>query len=97
MKYHEGKFKVLQFADMHYNNGGITRCSDVPTGMPCSDLNTTEFLRRLLLDERPDFVVFTGDNIDGGAINAQPSEPSSPVAVSVFRISTRSPFANLTW
>lgn len=56
---------------MHYNNGAITTCANVPPQMPCSDLNTTEFLRQLLIAEKPDFVVFTGDNIDGGAIDAQ--------------------------
>jgi len=40
---------------------------------PCSDLNTTEFLRELLVLEKPDFVVFTGDNIDGGAVDAKTS------------------------
>lgn len=61
----------LQFADMHYENGAVTACQNVPPGMPCSDLNTTEFLRLLLLAEKPDFVVFTGDNIDGGALDAK--------------------------
>ena len=70
-----GSFKVLQFADMHYNNGRITKCSDVNTtsGFPCSDVNTTDFLRVLLETEKPDLVVFTGDNIDGGAISASAS------------------------
>ena len=37
---------------------------------PCTDLNTTDFLRRLIELEKPDLVVFTGDIIDGGAENA---------------------------
>jgi hypothetical protein len=26
----------LQFADMHYENGAVTACQNVPPGMPCS-------------------------------------------------------------
>jgi len=72
-----GKLKILQFADMHYENGASTKCSQIPSHAdwpyPCSDLNTTEFLRELLVLEKPDFVVFTGDNIDGGAVDAKTS------------------------
>jgi len=32
---------------------------------PCSDLNTTAFMARVLDDEKPDLVVFTGDNVAG--------------------------------
>ena len=42
MKYNGGKFKVLQFADMHLQNGANTSCSDVAPAAEagCSDLNT---------------------------------------------------------
>ena len=68
-----GKFKILQFADMHFENGLNTSCSALtPEQMkwPCSDQNTTDFLHRLIDLEKPDLVIFTGDNIDGGANNA---------------------------
>ncbi|KAI6705561.1 hypothetical protein NL676_008523 [Syzygium grande] len=60
-----GEFKILQVADMHYADGKTTRCRDVlPSEMAsCSDLNTTAFLRRMILAEKPDLIVFTGDNI----------------------------------
>ena len=47
---------------MHFGNGLVTRCRDVlPSEFDgCSDLNTTRFLRRLIDEERPDFVAFTG-------------------------------------
>lgn len=47
---------------MHFGNGQVTRCRDVlPSEFGgCSDLNTTRFLRRLIEEERPDFVAFTG-------------------------------------
>lgn len=62
-----GQFKILQVADMHYANGAVTRCEDVlPSEFPsCSDLNTSAFLTRMIQSEKPDFIVFTGDNIYG--------------------------------
>ncbi|CAK9328715.1 unnamed protein product [Citrullus colocynthis] len=62
-----GEFKILQVADMHYANGKGTPCEDVlPTQFAsCSDLNTTAFVRRMILAEKPHFIVFTGDNIFG--------------------------------
>uniref|UniRef100_A0A7C8YKW1 Acid phosphatase n=1 Tax=Opuntia streptacantha TaxID=393608 RepID=A0A7C8YKW1_OPUST len=65
----EGIFKILQVADMHYGQGAITRCRDVPSSefKFCSDLNTTVFLQRLIEAEKPDFVAFTGDNIFGSS------------------------------
>ncbi|KAK3134452.1 hypothetical protein QOZ80_6AG0549410 [Eleusine coracana subsp. coracana] len=65
---HDGTFKILQVADMHFGNGAATRCRDVGPdggGALCSDLNTTRFLRRLIEAEKPDLIAFTGDNIFG--------------------------------
>lgn len=57
-------FKILQLADLHYANGAATECLDVtPDQQPCTDLNTTAFVARLLDAERPDLVVLTGDNV----------------------------------
>ncbi|KAM7476595.1 hypothetical protein LguiB_023838 [Lonicera macranthoides] len=63
----KGEFKILQVADMHYADGKITPCEDVlPRQVPtCSDLNTTAFIRRMILAEKPHLIVFTGDNIYG--------------------------------
>ncbi|KAI3411513.1 uncharacterized protein J3R85_017882 [Psidium guajava] len=62
-----GEFKILQVADMHYADGKTTTCEDVfPSQMAsCSDLNTTAFVHRMIQAEKPDLVVFTGDNIFG--------------------------------
>ncbi|XP_068642653.1 probable inactive purple acid phosphatase 28 [Aristolochia californica] len=64
---YDGTFKILQVADMHYGNGIMTRCRDVLASefWRCSDVNTTQFLRRMIQAEKPDFVAFTGDNIFG--------------------------------
>ncbi|KAI9093963.1 hypothetical protein K1719_026961 [Acacia pycnantha] len=62
-----GKYKILQVADMHFANGKSTHCLDVLRSQyaSCSDLNTTAFIRRMILAEKPDLIVFTGDNIFG--------------------------------
>ncbi|KAG0473523.1 hypothetical protein HPP92_014903 [Vanilla planifolia] len=64
---YDGAFKILQVADMHYGNGAMTRCRDVPSAETagCSDLNTTQFLWKLIHLEKPDLIAFTGDNIFG--------------------------------
>ncbi|KAJ4833194.1 putative inactive purple acid phosphatase 28 [Turnera subulata] len=64
---HDGTFKILQVADMHFGTGLVTRCRDVLSSEfhYCTDLNTTRFLRRMIQSEKPDFVAFTGDNIFG--------------------------------
>ncbi|KAK4578195.1 hypothetical protein RGQ29_028366 [Quercus rubra] len=62
-----GSFKILQVADMHYGDGKTTPCEDVFSYQmaTCSDLNTTAFIKRMILAEKPDLIVFTGDNIFG--------------------------------
>ncbi|KAF8015123.1 hypothetical protein BT93_H0808 [Corymbia citriodora subsp. variegata] len=62
-----GEFKILQVADMHYADGKTTPCEDVLPSQAagCSDLNTTAFIQRMIQAEKPDLVVFTGDNIFG--------------------------------
>ena len=57
-----GEFKILQVADMHYANGKATHCLDVLPSQyaSCSDLNTTAFLHRIILAEKPNLIVFTG-------------------------------------
>ncbi|CAF1707514.1 unnamed protein product [Brassica napus] len=65
-----GQFKILQVADMHFANGATTRCKNVlPSQLAhCSDLNTTAFLSRVIAAEKPDLIVFTGDNIFGSDV-----------------------------
>ncbi|KAK9741245.1 hypothetical protein RND81_03G091900 [Saponaria officinalis] len=62
-----GEFKILQVADMHYGNGQKTPCLNVlPNQVKgCSDLNTTAFIKRMIKAEKPNLIVFTGDNIFG--------------------------------
>nr|GEX02403.1 probable inactive purple acid phosphatase 29 [Tanacetum cinerariifolium] len=63
----KGEFKILQVADMHFADGRMTPCEDVlPEQFAhCTDLNTSVFLTRMIQAEKPDLIVFTGDNIFG--------------------------------
>ncbi|XP_076952645.1 putative inactive purple acid phosphatase 29 [Bidens hawaiensis] len=62
-----GEFRILQVADMHYADGNKTPCEDVlPRQFAhCTDINTTDFINRMIEAEKPDLIVFTGDNIYG--------------------------------
>ncbi|GFF22887.1 phosphatase DCR2 [Aspergillus lentulus] len=65
-----GKFKIMQLADLHLSTGlGVCR-DPVPVepvpGHKCeADPRTLEFVGRLLDEEKPDFVVLSGDQVNG--------------------------------
>ena len=65
----EGKFKIMQVADLHFSTG-VGACRDVDPkdyeGKKCeADPKTLEFVGALLDQEKPDLVVLTGDQING--------------------------------
>ncbi|KAH1196223.1 putative inactive purple acid phosphatase 29 [Glycine max] len=53
-----GEFKILQIADLHFANGKTTHCLDVLPSQyaSCSDLNTTAFIQRIILSEKPNLI-----------------------------------------
>ncbi|KZT52988.1 Metallo-dependent phosphatase [Calocera cornea HHB12733] len=61
----DGTFTILQIADLHYSvsNG---KCRDTDR-VPCDegDIETDSFIGRVLDAERPDMVVFSGDQLNG--------------------------------
>lgn len=64
-----GKFKIMQVADLHLSTG-VGACRDaMPEGLNgghCeADTRTLEFVRRLLDQEKPDLVVLSGDQVNG--------------------------------
>lgn len=64
-----GKFKILQLADLHLSNG-VGVCRDaIPNsfnGGPCeADPRTFEFVVRMLEEEKPQLVVLSGDQVNG--------------------------------
>ncbi|KAH6669165.1 phosphatase DCR2 [Plectosphaerella plurivora] len=73
-----GKFKIMQLADLHLSTG-VGRCRDaVPDsyeGGEClADPRTMDFVNRILDDEKPDLVVLSGDQVNG---DTSPDAPSA--------------------
>uniref|UniRef100_K3WPG7 Calcineurin-like phosphoesterase domain-containing protein n=1 Tax=Globisporangium ultimum (strain ATCC 200006 / CBS 805.95 / DAOM BR144) TaxID=431595 RepID=K3WPG7_GLOUD len=61
-------YKILQLADLHFTGDPTFPCLNAPTTLapedtPCSEALTTKFMDALLDAETPDFVVFSGDNV----------------------------------
>ncbi|TYZ58820.1 hypothetical protein PybrP1_004459 [[Pythium] brassicae (nom. inval.)] len=71
-------FKILQLADLHFTGDPNYRCKNPPTMHPfpdrksnlqsipawtCREAHMSAFIDELLDAEKPDFVVFTGDNV----------------------------------
>lgn len=59
----EGKFKVIQFADLHFGEN-----EEGPWG-PEQDRKSLRAMDRLLEAEKPDFIVFSGDQLTGNNIH----------------------------
>ncbi|CAH6718635.1 phosphatase Dcr2p [[Candida] jaroonii] len=89
----DGKFKILQVADLHFSTG-FGKCRDpVPesSAKGCkADSRTLKFLEKVLSIEKPDLVVLTGDQIFGDA--APDSESALFKALNPF-IKRKIPFA----
>ncbi|KAJ8533333.1 hypothetical protein ON010_g13919 [Phytophthora cinnamomi] len=60
-------FKILQLADLHVSGIPTVGCGNsVPPGMAaenCSEALTYQFVDQLVDLEKPDFIAFTGDNV----------------------------------
>jgi Calcineurin-like phosphoesterase len=64
-----GKFKIMQVADLHLSTG-LGKCRDaLPVGHnggKCdADPRTLEFVEKMMDEEKPDFVVLSGDQVNG--------------------------------
>jgi hypothetical protein len=66
----DGKFKIMQISDLHLSTGlGICRNPQPKghNGGKCdADPRTLEFVEKLLDNEKPDLVVLSGDQVNGG-------------------------------
>lgn len=65
----DAKFKILQASDLHLATG-FGKCRDaVPDSYeagPCqADPRTMAFVERILLDEKPDLIILSGDQVNG--------------------------------
>lgn len=68
---HEGKFKILQVADLHYSVS-LGHCRDVDWPCEHSDNLTNTLLGHVMDEEKPDLVVFTGDQLNGQSTSWDP-------------------------
>lgn len=79
----DGRFKILQVADLHYSvSRGV--CRDTVLD-PCvaSDNLTNSLLGRILDLETPDLVVFSGDQLNGQGTSWDPKSVLAKFAVEV--------------
>jgi Calcineurin-like phosphoesterase len=64
-----GKFKIMQVADLHLSTG-LGKCRDaLPVGHnegKCdADPRTLEFVEKMIDEEKPDFTILSGDQVNG--------------------------------
>ncbi|QLQ80766.1 hypothetical protein HG537_0E01210 [Torulaspora globosa] len=72
----DGKFKIVQLADLHFATGKNECRDEYPKHAECdADSKTMHFIERVLDIESPDMVVYTGDQIMGDQ-SIQDSETS---------------------
>lgn len=64
-----GKFKIMQVADLHLSTGTGHCRDEQPVGLnggKCeADPRTLEFVSRLLDEEKPDLIILSGDQVNG--------------------------------
>ena len=62
-----GRIKILQIADVQIGDmrDKCTQLTEKQKRWRCNGHNTTAFIRRLIEEDRPDLVIFTGDNVYG--------------------------------
>lgn len=64
-----GKFKIMQLADIHFSTGTGHCREPEPAGFDggkCeADTRTLNFIGRLLDEEKPDIVILSGDQVNG--------------------------------
>ena len=85
-----GSFKILQAADIHFGNGKTDKCVDINVSKypySCSSLNSTQFIKSIVDIEKPDLIIYTGDNIDAKASNGLDALNS------VFNLRDKGPWA----
>ena len=59
-----GKFKILQVADLHFSVSQ-GECRDTGKSPCVGDVDTLSLMEKMLDEEKPDMVVFTGDQLNG--------------------------------
>ena len=93
---HNGKFKILQVADLHLSTGpGVCRDPEPPShnGGKCdADPRTLAFVTSVLDDEKPDLIVLSGDQVNG---ETAPDAQSAVFKFASLFIDRKVPFATI--
>ncbi|KAI9055319.1 hypothetical protein LZ554_000279 [Drepanopeziza brunnea f. sp. 'monogermtubi'] len=91
-----GKFKIMQVADLHLSTGTGHCRDEMPVGHnggKCeADPRTLEFVGRLLDEEKPDLVVLSGDQING---DTAPDAQSAIFKYAELFIKRKIPYATI--
>ncbi|KAL8952734.1 MAG: hypothetical protein Q9222_001383 [Ikaeria aurantiellina] len=92
----DGKFKIMQVADLHLSTGiGVCRDAEPANhdGGKCdADIRTLEFLGSVLDSEKPDLVVLSGDQVNG---ETAPDAQSAVFKFAEMFIKRKIPFATI--
>ncbi|CAG8961509.1 hypothetical protein HYFRA_00013860 [Hymenoscyphus fraxineus] len=92
----DGKFKIMQLADIHFSTG-TGHCRDpMPAGHDggkCeADTRTLLFIARLLDEEKPDLVVLSGDQVNG---ETAPDAQSAIFKYAELLVERKIPYASI--
>ncbi|KAK0203023.1 Metallo-dependent phosphatase-like protein [Desarmillaria ectypa] len=79
---HPGDFKILQVADLHFSVSQ-GKCRDVDFPCENSDNLTSTMLGRVIDAEKPDLVVFSGDQLNGQGTSWDPKSALAKFARAV--------------
>lgn len=92
----DGKFKIMQLADIHFSTG-TGHCRDPePAGFEggkCeADTRTLQFIARLLDEEKPDLVILSGDQVNG---ETAPDAQSAIFKYAELLVKRKIPYASI--
>ncbi|KAG6005122.1 hypothetical protein E4U54_000408 [Claviceps lovelessii] len=91
-----GRFKIMQIGDLHLSNG-VGECREpIPDGYAggkCeADPRTLDFVTKMLDEEKPDFVVLSGDQVNG---DTAPDAPTAIFKIVSLLIKRKIPYAGI--
>lgn len=91
-----GRFKIMQIGDLHLSNG-VGECREpVPDGYAggkCeADPRTLDFVAKMLDEEKPDFVVLSGDQVNG---ETAPDAPTAILKIASLLSKRKIPYAGI--
>uniref|UniRef100_L2FD92 Phosphatase dcr2 n=1 Tax=Colletotrichum fructicola (strain Nara gc5) TaxID=1213859 RepID=L2FD92_COLFN len=91
-----GKFKIVQLADLHLSTG-VGKCRDAQpegyNGDVCeADPRTLDFVQKILTEEKPHLVVLSGDQVNG---ESAPDAQSAIFKIASILIKMKIPYVSI--